>query len=429
MSLTAGLQLPFGIQPVNQVPVDSWSGPYTGAPDDLQTAIDAANTTIPAAVRFLSMQVRLVVNGESRKFWYKNGIDDADLLECIGGNGGNSATDTYFFVSGSLDGEHKSTFGGDVVISGSLSNGDGVAIGLMSHAEGRTFAVGEMSHTEGKESVAVGYSSHSEGSGTQALGYSSHAEGRQTIAGGDPYIFNIVQGGLTATITGLDASVALAGGDLAFTPIGAGGPEASVERSPSQYTIAYTEGNTIITLGSALDLTTSTGVLVNTSRGKFSHAEGYNTQAYGEYSHAQGIGTIASGSGQFVAGKYNLHGNDTSLFVIGSGTDNASRADVLRIDGNNLQVTGSLSLAGSLNISQGTNLPSGKITLNGANPGTYTVSNTLVRSNSIIILTKQTFTHSNGIVVISSRVAETSFTIRSSHNGDDDEVGYLIINP
>jgi hypothetical protein len=30
MSLTQGLQLPSGIQPVNSAPVDSWSGPYDG---------------------------------------------------------------------------------------------------------------------------------------------------------------------------------------------------------------------------------------------------------------------------------------------------------------------------------------------------------------------------------------------------------------
>jgi hypothetical protein len=31
MALTDGFQLPFGIQPLNPVPTDSWSGPYEGA--------------------------------------------------------------------------------------------------------------------------------------------------------------------------------------------------------------------------------------------------------------------------------------------------------------------------------------------------------------------------------------------------------------
>jgi hypothetical protein len=81
MSVTTGLQLPFGIQPVNPVPVDAWSGPFVGAVDNVQSAIDAANASIPSAIRFQSMEVRLIVNGTSRKFWYRDGTADADLVE------------------------------------------------------------------------------------------------------------------------------------------------------------------------------------------------------------------------------------------------------------------------------------------------------------------------------------------------------------
>jgi hypothetical protein len=94
MSLTQGLQLPFGIQPVNPVPVDSWSGPYDGV--SLQDAIDLANLTIPVEIRFQSMEVRLIVGGESRKFWYRDGVDDTDLIEFglgpIGVTGATGAT-------------------------------------------------------------------------------------------------------------------------------------------------------------------------------------------------------------------------------------------------------------------------------------------------------------------------------------------------
>ena len=88
MALTDGLQLPFGIQPVNPVPVDSWSGPYY-APTEI-SGLTAANATIPSAARFPSMEVRLVINGNSAKYWYYSGITDSDLVLFSGGSGGSS---------------------------------------------------------------------------------------------------------------------------------------------------------------------------------------------------------------------------------------------------------------------------------------------------------------------------------------------------
>lgn len=79
MALTQGLALPYGVQPVNPVPTDSWSGPYEGATETIAKA--AANASIPSAVRFKSLEVRLIINGISRKFWYANGISDSDLVE------------------------------------------------------------------------------------------------------------------------------------------------------------------------------------------------------------------------------------------------------------------------------------------------------------------------------------------------------------
>jgi hypothetical protein len=75
----------------------------------------------------------------------------------------------------------------------------------------------------------------------------------------------------------------------------------------------------------------------------------------------------------------------------------------------------------------GSNQQAGTATLNGANPGTVTVSNSLVTANSIIMVSKQTLTHSNGYVAVSAKSAG-SFTITSNHNGDSDVVGWFIIN-
>jgi hypothetical protein len=88
MSLTPGLQLPFGIQPVNPVPVDSWSGPYEGT--SLQDTIELANLAIPIEIRFQSMEVRLIVDGVSKKFWYRDGVTDTDLVEFSSSGSGSS---------------------------------------------------------------------------------------------------------------------------------------------------------------------------------------------------------------------------------------------------------------------------------------------------------------------------------------------------
>ena len=46
----------------------------------------------------------------------------------------------------------------------------------------------------------------------------------------------------------------------------------------------------------------------------------------------------------------------------------------------------------------------------------------------MIFLTKQTLAHPNGYVAVSSKGSGT-FTITSNHNGDTDQVAYMIVNP
>ena len=89
---------------------------------------------------------------------------------------------------------------------------------------------------------------------------------------------------------------------------------------------------------------------------------------------------------------------------------------------------GSLTGLGNLKLESGSNKMVGTAVLNGANPGTVTVSNTLVTAASIILLTKQTAVHPQGNVSISAK-STNSFTILSNHNGDTDTVAYVIINP
>lgn len=73
MSFTPGLQLPYGITPVNPVPVDGYSGPYS--------TTDEALLNIPQAIRFPTMMVRIVDNDDNKMYWFKDGVLDADLIE------------------------------------------------------------------------------------------------------------------------------------------------------------------------------------------------------------------------------------------------------------------------------------------------------------------------------------------------------------
>lgn len=100
MGLTDGLQLPFGIQPVNPVPVDSWSGPYV-VPTEI-SGLTEANASIPSGARFPSMEVRLVIDGKSAKYWYYSGITDADLVLFSGGDTGTSGDVTNPINNGVL---------------------------------------------------------------------------------------------------------------------------------------------------------------------------------------------------------------------------------------------------------------------------------------------------------------------------------------
>jgi hypothetical protein len=92
-----------------------------------------------------------------------------------------------------------------------------------------------------------------------------------------------------------------------------------------------------------------------------------------------------------------------------------------------VSVSGSFSATGNILFASGSNTTMGNVMLNGGSPSSVTVANSLVASNSLIFLTKQTLSNSNA-VSISARSAGT-FTITSTGNGDSDSVAYLIINP
>ena len=80
MSLNQGLGLPFGIQVVNPVAVDSWVGPYQ--------SIAEANASVPAGVRYIGVTsgitvgrtVVILYNGIPTDYWWYGGIADGNLV-------------------------------------------------------------------------------------------------------------------------------------------------------------------------------------------------------------------------------------------------------------------------------------------------------------------------------------------------------------
>jgi hypothetical protein len=95
--------------------------------------------------------------------------------------------------------------------------------------------------------------------------------------------------------------------------------------------------------------------------GLFSHAEGLGTIAYGGRSHAEGQDTIASGSyshtegyqtialadHQHVQGQWNATSSVPAAFIVGNGTDDSNRSNLIHAAGNEFQITGSFLVSGS----------------------------------------------------------------------------------
>ena len=227
-------------------------------------------------------------------------------------------TDVFLYVSGALNTKGSATvrgtsvFGGDLVVSGSLYNGEVAATGgnyshaeghkttaggLYSHAEGYetyifnrllTYQYGDYAHVEGRETSACGDGSHAEGYGTAASGSYSHVEGSFTRADG----FGSHAEGALSNASG---SFSHAEGTSVASGIGA--------HSEGFFTFAV---------------------------GDYSHAEGTMNLAYGNAAHAEGTSTTTAVHGfKCIIGDSPLEnsklltiptpsGDVTSVFPLGS---------------------------------------------------------------------------------------------------------------
>jgi hypothetical protein len=267
------------------------------------------------------------------------------------------ATGNYSVSHGSssyANGEGSFTNGKTVTATGSYSHAEGlntIASGSYSHAEGSsTVASGNNSHAEGSSTVASGNNSHAEGSSTVASGGNSHAEGSSTVASGN-------NSHAEGFITTAAAQGSHAEGERTYAGFLAAHAEGRFT-SASQYA-SHAEGEFTITNGRAAHAegfyTTASGNYSHAegsgsvSSGPYSHAEGEATVALGIGSHAEGLNTIASGSYQHVQGQYNIPSSNTNdLFIIGNGTSNVNRKNILTVSTSSVVVSGSILISGSI---------------------------------------------------------------------------------
>jgi hypothetical protein len=222
---------------------------------------------------------------------------------------------------------------------GSLQQGNSTSVvGQYSHAEGaNTISSGINSHAEGDLTRTWAESSHAEGYATQAYGLYSHVEGRISKTYGD---YSHAEGNNTSTI-----------GEYAH---------AEGDNTLASGSYSHAEGRTTLALGfwshAEGQSTTSSGDfshaegLRTVSSGQGSHAEGYFTTSSGNYSHTEGNNTVASALYQHIQGTYNITSNITGAFIHGNG-NSTTRSNLIFAAGNQVQITGSLIVTGSLTLS------------------------------------------------------------------------------
>jgi hypothetical protein len=363
------------------------------------------------------------------------------------GSGGNIDTGS-FATTGS------NTFIGDQIITGSVTTSadisvNSVTIGLGNGNISTNLAIGNgtlLANTTALGNIAIGAGALA----SQAFS----GNGYNTAIGANTLSLLGSAGGAAAQ---LNNNVII--GSNTATAMTVGTRNTIVGASAMQ-NANYTERNTGLGRGVLTSLGTSAG-----SGSKYNTAIGHNTLfaltsgSNNTFIHG---GTPSSGEGITEGSKNIVMGMDSGLpstmesnTIIGRGIAGLTSPlsnNVILADGSGniafqknsssgvvrfptgLEVTGSISIAngGSSNqllLPSGSNQQTGLATLDGGNPGTVTVSNSLVTANSIIMLTKQTNTNTNAGPVVVSAKTNGSFTITTNHNGDTDIVAYMIINP
>lgn len=231
-------------------------------------------------------------------------------------------------------------------------------------------------YESGYRNAAYGMGAHVEGGSTQAYGRLSHAEG----------MFTVVQNGIGAHAEGIDTGVSADGAHvegIGTSAVGIGAHSEGIGsnvfrgngRPNATATGAHSEGCYCFAQGEGAHAEGFNSF----AAGNYSHAEGNRTQcttpsahAEGEYTKAYGIAAHAGGSHTIATNNYSFaHGlgvqsfyqslfaigqyNDSTptdlLFVVGNGTDDNNRSNILE-----LHNTGTLKITNDLIFNNGKSL-------------------------------------------------------------------------
>jgi len=183
-----------------------------------------------------------------------------------------------------------------ITIHSEVQSVSSTAIGIESFSFGNgNTSSGDYSHTEGGGNGAVGDYSHAEGNGTQSIGTGSHSEGDSTNAIGN-YSHSEGFGNVSSGIS------------------------------------SHAEGRNTYSIGD------------------YSHSEGLETSAITTYSHTQGWGTTTGADFQLACGQYNIPTDTQSMFIVGNGSDDLNRSNLLTAGGLTVTINGDLFVTGNTTI-------------------------------------------------------------------------------
>ena len=246
------------------------------------------------------------------------------------------------YLATAFVGNYSHAEGNNTKALGSYSHSEGVntiASGNYSHAEGfNNESIGDLSHAEGEGNIVLGNGSHVEGIKNISIGGHSHSEGENTQTGWRAFNISSVSNGLITISNDVDYSSNFFSGRVLldsiyyyYNTINFSSPNFTIQLNDTSI-----NGGSYVADAEYLNSSSAT-VLV----GNKSHSEGTNTKALGVSSHSEGVGTIAVSDGSHAQGYYNIPVLTNGSFVVGNGTDDNNRSNLLTAAGSQVEVDGS----------------------------------------------------------------------------------------